>query len=74
MLSSINYNQTKIAKKDIDSFLAASDKKYFTLRYIVASTDNWTEEAKDMLRDKSIPVTALGLIDLEQSALDSSIF
>lgn len=69
-----NYNQTKIAKKDIDSFLAASDKKYFTLRYIVASTDNWTEEAKDMLRDKSIPVTALGLMDLEQSALDWSLF
>lgn len=69
-----NYNQTKIAKKDIDSFLAASDKTYFTLRYIVASTDNWTEEAKDMLRDKSIPVTALGLTDLEQSALDWSLF
>lgn len=69
-----NYNQTKIAKKDIDSFLAASDKTYFTLRYIVASTDNWTEEAKDMLRDKSIPVTALGLTDLEQSALDWSQF
>ena len=69
-----NYNQTKIAKKDIDSFLAASDKTYFSLRYIVASTDNWTEEAKDMLRDKAIPVTALSLTDLEQSALDWSQF
>ncbi|EKN6050278.1 MULTISPECIES: DEAD/DEAH box helicase [Yersiniaceae] len=69
-----NYNQTKIAKKDIDSFLAASDKTYFTLRYIVASTDNWTEEAKDMLRDKAVPVTALSLTDLEQSALDWSQF
>lgn len=69
-----NYNQTKIAKKDIDSFLAASDRKYFTLRYIVASTDNWTEEAKNMLRDKAVPVTALSLTDLEQSALDWSQF
>ncbi|WP_323059935.1 DEAD/DEAH box helicase [Klebsiella variicola] len=69
-----NYNQTKIAKKDIDSFLAASDKTYFTLRYIVASTDNWTEEAKDMLRDKAVPVTALSLTDLEQSALDWTQF
>lgn len=69
-----NYNQTKISKKDIDSFLAASDKTYFTLRYIVASTDNWTEEAKDMLRDKATPVTALSLTDLEQSALDWSQF
>lgn len=69
-----NYNQTKIAKKDIDSFLAASDKTYFTLRYIVASTDNWTEEAKNMLRDKAVPVTALSLTDLEQSALDWSQF
>ncbi|EET9517085.1 damage-inducible protein [Escherichia coli] len=69
-----NYNKTKIAKKDIDSFLAASDKTYFTLRYIVASTDNWTEEAKEMLRDKAVPVTALSLTDLEQSALDWSQF
>ncbi len=69
-----NYNQTKITKKHIDSFLAASDKTYFTLRYIVASTDNWTEEAKDMLRDKAVPVTALSLTDLEQSALDWSQF
>lgn len=69
-----NYNQTKIAKKYIDSFLAASDKTYFTLRYIVASTDNWTEEAKNMLRDKAVPVTALSLTDLEQSALDWSQF
>ncbi|MEM6050649.1 type ISP restriction/modification enzyme [Erwinia sp. P7711] len=69
-----NYNQTKISKKDIDSFLAASDKTYFTLRYIVASTDNWTEEAKDMLKDKATPVTALSLTDLEQSALDWSQF
>lgn len=69
-----NYNQTKISKKDIDSFLAASDKTYFTLRYIVASTDNWTEEAKDMLKDKATPVTALSLTDLEQSALDWAQF
>lgn len=69
-----NYNQTKISKKDIDSFLAASDKTYFTLRYIVASTDNWTEEAKDMLKNKATPVTALSLTDLEQSALDWSQF
>lgn len=69
-----NYNQTKITKKNIDSFLAASDKTYFTLRYIVASTDNWTEEAKDMLRDKAVPVTALSLTDLEQSALDWTQF
>ncbi|MCV5073598.1 hypothetical protein OFB51_26780, partial [Escherichia coli] len=53
---------------------AASDKTYFTLRYIVASTDNWTEEAKNMLRDKAVPVTALSLTDLEQSALDWSQF
>ncbi|ENU1227029.1 DEAD/DEAH box helicase [Providencia rettgeri] len=43
-------------------------------RTIVASTDNWTEEAKDMLRDKAVPVTALSLTDLEQSALDWSQF
>ncbi|WP_337242234.1 hypothetical protein, partial [Escherichia coli] len=35
---------------------------------------NWTEEAKNMLRDKAVPVTALSLTDLEQSALDWSQF
>ena len=48
-----NYNTTKIQKKDIDSFLGGSGKSYFSYRYIVASTDDWTDNAKSSLRGGS---------------------
>ncbi|KKW75938.1 damage-inducible protein [Acinetobacter sp. AG1] len=69
-----NYNTTKIQKKDIDSFLGGSGKSYFTYRYIVASTDDWTDNAKSSLVDAHPPVATISLLDLEGSLIDWSQF
>ena len=67
-----NYNTTKIQKKDIDSFLGGSGKSYFAYRYIVASTDDWTDNAKSSLVDAQPPVATISLLDLEGSLIDWS--
>ncbi|RSO20889.1 damage-inducible protein [Acinetobacter pittii] len=69
-----NYNTTKIQKKDIDSFLGGSGKSYFAYRYIVASTDDWTDNAKSSLVDANPPVATISLLDLEGSLIDWSQF
>ncbi|MBF7682596.1 DEAD/DEAH box helicase [Acinetobacter sp. B5B] len=69
-----NYNTTKIQKKDIDSFVGGSGKSYFTYRYIVASTDDWTDNAKSSLLDAQPPVATISLLDLESSLIDWSQF
>ena len=69
-----NYNTTKIQKKDIDSFLGGSGKSYFSYRYIVASTDDWTDNAKSSLLDAHPPVATISLLDLEGSLIDWSQF
>ncbi|WP_217488627.1 DEAD/DEAH box helicase [Acinetobacter bereziniae] len=69
-----NYNTTKIQKKDIDSFLGGSGKSYFAYRYIVASTDDWTDNAKSTLVDANPPVATISLLDLEGSLIDWSQF
>ncbi|WP_445345106.1 DEAD/DEAH box helicase [Acinetobacter bohemicus] len=69
-----NYNTTKIQKKDIDSFLGGSGKSYFAYRYIVASTDDWSDNAKSSLIDAQPPVATISLLDLEGSLIDWSQF
>lgn len=69
-----NYNSTKIQKSDIDSFLSASGKSYFSYRYIVTSTDDWTDNAKSSLNNAHPPVAAIALFDLENSLIDWSQF
>lgn len=69
-----NYNTSKIQKKDIDSFLGGSGKSYFAYRYIVASTDDWTDNAKSSLIDAQPPVATISLLDLEGSLIDWSQF
>lgn len=69
-----NYNTTKIQKKDIDSFLGGSGKSYFAYRYIVASTDDWSDNAKSSLVDAQPPVATISLLDLEASLIDWSQF
>ncbi|HCJ7823618.1 DEAD/DEAH box helicase family protein [Acinetobacter baumannii] len=69
-----NYNSTKIEKKHLESFLGGSGKTYFSYRYIVASTDNWTDNAKSSLVDAHPPVATISLLDLEGSLIDWSQF
>lgn len=69
-----NYNSTKIEKKHLDSFLGGSGKSYFSYRYIVASTDHWSDNAKSSLVDAHPPVATISLLDLEGSLIDWSQF
>src|SRR5690606_14822298 len=47
---------SRIEKKDVNTFLAESGKHPFTARLFVATTDNWSPNADDALRDQQIPV------------------
>ena len=55
----------KVPKKEIDSFLSASDTPYFTGRMIVATNSNWSDNALATLASKTVPCI---LIDREQLA------
>lgn len=66
-----NYEATKsIGKQDIDSFMSASGKKYFSYRIIVATTNNWTDNAIAMLDDQTPPVSIITIAELERSSID----
>lgn len=62
----------RVQKSDIDSFFNASGKKTFSHRIVVTSTNNWTDNAEDSLRDQQIPVSKIDLNDLENSQIDWS--
>lgn len=64
----------KIQKIDIDSFFTASGKNYFTHRLIVATTNNWSQNAEDAIKDQNPPVSKIDLNDLENSQIDWSQF
>ena len=55
----------KVPKKEIDSFLAASDTPFFTGRMMVATNSNWSDNALATLASKTVPCI---LIDREQLA------
>ena len=60
----------KLQKKDIDSFFTASGQKPFTHRIIVATTNNWSDNAEASLFNQQTPVTKIDLHDLENSQID----
>ena len=57
-------------KSDIDSFFTASGKKAFSLRIIVSTTNNWSDNAENALIDQQPPVNKIDLHDLENSQID----
>lgn len=65
----------KIAKADIDSFLAASSKAPFTRRVVMDSTEvEWSSNAETMLEGQTIPVLRIGLGDMRASPIVWSRF
>ncbi len=60
----------RIQKKDIDSFFTASGQKPFAHRYIVTTTNNWSQNAENALQGQQPPVTKINLHDLENSQID----
>ena len=62
----------RVQKSDIDSFFTASGQVPFTHRYIVTTTNNWSENAEAALFDQQPPVNKIGLFELECSQIDWS--
>ncbi len=60
----------RLQKKDIDSFFTASGQKPFTHRIIVATTNNWSDNAEASLFNQQPPVSKIDLHDLENSQID----
>ena len=46
----------KIDKKDLDSFLSESGKEGYVERIVVATTNNWTNNANNAVENQTIPV------------------
>ena len=64
-----------IRKRDIDSFLSASETRDFTERLIVETTEvPWSPNADAMLHGKTVPTARIGLRDLRESDVDWSAF
>ncbi|MEY6564445.1 DEAD/DEAH box helicase [Streptomyces sp. PGLac3x] len=59
-----------VQKADLDSFFTASGKGGFTRRMIISTTDKWGPNAESALNDQQIPVTRLGLADIEASPVE----
>lgn len=59
-----------LVKEDIDSFFTASGREPFTHRIIVATTDRWSVNAEKSLVRQHIPVTRIGIDDLEAMTID----
>ena len=65
----------RMQKGDIDSFFTASGKKEFTSRMIFDTTrSEWSKNAEEALEGQSTPVQRIGLADLENSAIDWSVY
>ena len=60
----------KMAKSDIDSFMSASGKSYFSYRIVISTVDEWTDNATQMIDNQNPPVSMINLTELEQSSID----
>ena len=60
-----------IKKKDIDSFMSASSKRFFVERMVVDTTrGEWSPHAREMLKDQQPVVSRLRLQDFRASDID----
>ena len=68
---------TQVDKADVDTFLSASGKQivpdgkptYFSRRIIIATNDNWTSHASEAIIGQQIPVTRIGLSQIQNGAV-----
>lgn len=62
----------RIKKSDIDSFFTGSGRACFSHRIIIATTDNWTDNARYSLENQHPPVSVIGRQNLSNSVIDWS--
>ena len=73
-----SYDSSRVDKAGIDSFLAASGKRFsttegtfqFANRLIVTTTDSWSSKAEKALEAQTIPVSRIYLRNLADSPID----
>ena len=63
-----------LQKGDIDSFFTEAGKDAFSSGIIVSTTDKWSKNAEDALRNQSKPFNRLSVHNLEESPIDWSRF
>jgi len=59
-----------MAKKDIDSFIAASASSRFTSRMLFSTAKDWGPTVEQQLEHLSVPITRIGVNDLLESKVD----
>ncbi|CAM4062634.1 DEAD/DEAH box helicase [Gillisia hiemivivida] len=74
------YKETgRIDKAEVDSFLSTSSRHFkndqlqtigFEKRIWVSTTNNWSSNAEETIRNQNPPVTRINLTDLEQAPVD----
>jgi predicted helicase len=68
-------DNSKINKSDIDSFIAASSKKFFKGRILVDTTSNGLDDATErLLKDSSLPFRRITTKELEESSIDWEVY
>lgn len=69
----------RVSKADMDTFLSTSGRKFhdesgsetsFSQRIVIATTDNWGENALEASHDQTIPVSLIHLSDLNDAPVD----
>jgi predicted helicase len=69
----------RVSKEDVDTFLSASGRKFrdgdgneksFAGRYVIATTDEWSENAYKATENQTIPVVIIGLNILRNARVD----
>ena len=63
-----------VSKDDIDSFLSASDKTYYSKRFIIATNQKWGPNVQKELKDLKTPVTLITREKLANSSIDWSSY
>jgi len=65
---------TTVSKPDVDTFLSASGGSAFTRRIIVSTTEKWNHNARSTIENQAVPVTVIGVPDLEAAEVDWGSF
>ncbi|UAT43047.1 DEAD/DEAH box helicase [Anaplasmataceae bacterium AB001_6] len=65
----------QINKHDVDTFLAASGKDYFSERLFISTTNKWNKNSENIIQNQIIPLTRIGIDAIYQDeSIDWSIF
>lgn len=62
--------EATVPKAGVDSFIASSNKPFFTKRFLVATNEHWTDPVKEEFQQQTPPVTLITRETLASSTVD----